>query len=101
MWQDFEKILKEFPLLLFKRPQYRLKFDIYARDHNLGSYERHSIEDVKVSNGYYFLDNPKWDLSSSFIRECLSRGDECAYSEEFQPVLEYIKAHNLYGFEGS
>ncbi len=74
-WKDYEAILEEFGVLVYPRPGYPVP---------------HRYED-----GMEVVDAPMSSLSSTFVRNAISRGKDMNF---FLPpgVYDYIKEHSIY-----
>ncbi len=75
-WKNYELILKDYEVYVYSRPSYVL-----------GELESHPK--VKI------LKAPQMDISSSYIRKCISEGQSVQYLIP-EPVFEYIMSSSIY-----
>lgn len=75
-WKDSEEILDDYGVIIYPRPGYPV-----------GTIYDHRVEVVKA---------PVADISSTFIRNAISRGRDMTYFLP-QGVFEFIKSNNFYG----
>lgn len=75
-WKNYEQILKNYQIYLYKRPKYEL-----------GDLENHpSIRHFEA---------PMMDISASYIRNCIQSEKSVQYLVP-QPVFEYLQSSSLY-----
>lgn len=75
-WKNFEVLLRDYQIYLYKRPKY-----------DLGAYEKHS-------NVHYF-EAPMLDISATYIRTCLKEKKPIKYLVP-EKVEKYIEEAGLY-----
>ena len=78
-WRAYDTILNDFHLIVYPRPGY--KEETIEALQNLTSHVR-------------IVDAPKYDISSTEIREAIAKGEETKLMNA--KVLEYIKEKSLY-----
>ena len=90
LWEGYEKIIEQYPILIFNRAGAEQK-----RYPAFEDYDRYMCSNVREiihrKNGVHFLDNPYINLSSTEIRNALIRGEEIS-----SPLADYIQTHKLY-----
>ena len=75
-WKNYETILKNHEIYVYKRPKYEL-----------GDLADHPK--IKLFNA------PLMDISASYIRQCIQEGHSIEYLVT-DPVLDYLESSNLY-----
>lgn len=96
-WQNFEKIIEEFPIAIVDRPHYTEKAQQSYTALTYAHLKTAEPADLaKNTNGWCFLNNPKIDMSSSDLLKQLQAGKK-TFPGFFQQIANYIYEHGLYG----
>lgn len=75
-WKNYEMLISKYPIIIYQRPSYAIP---------------ELPEQAKIT----ILDAPRLDISSSYIRECISKGKSVRYLVT-DAVFNYIEERNLY-----
>ncbi len=96
-WENFEKIIENFPIAVVDRPPYTEKAQQSYAALAYAYLQKSSPEDlVRNKNGWCFLDNPQIDISSSDLRIQFQKS-QFQFERRFQKVANYIVEQGLYG----
>lgn len=75
-WKNYEILVNKYPIVVYQRPSYLIS---------------KLPEQAKIT----ILEAPRLDISSSYIRECISKGKSVRYLVT-DAVFNYIEDRNLY-----
>lgn len=89
-WQDLPRLAR---LVVLRRPG-------YSREQVEGDAPP-EIREAIASERILFLENPRWDVSSTDIRERLARGDAPREGDLDPRVLDYARRYHLYDEDAS
>lgn len=99
-WEHFEDIIDNFPVAVVNRPPYT---EQVRTSYTALTYPHLRIDHAKdmagAKNGWCFLDNPAFEMSSSNLLARLRNG-ETTFDGPFQEVADYIRQQKIYGISG-
>ena len=75
-WKNYEIILRDYPIYVYKRPSYELG-------------------DLAAHPDIHLFDAPLMQISASYIRTCLKEGKSVQYLVP-EPVFEYLSSSSIY-----
>ncbi len=75
-WKNYQRILADYAIYLYKRPQY-----------DLGELENHP--------SVHYFEAPLLDISATYIRQCIKDGKSVQYLVP-EPVFEYLQGSSMY-----
>jgi nicotinate-nucleotide adenylyltransferase len=95
-WENFDKIIEEFPIVILDRPEYT---EAAKKSYTALTYAylmKDNPKDVgNADNGWTWI-SLDLQMSSSAIVVDLKNGKR-DFGEAYQPVIDYILQHKLYG----
>ncbi|MEZ4948050.1 MAG: nicotinate (nicotinamide) nucleotide adenylyltransferase [Saprospiraceae bacterium] len=75
-WKNFELLIRDYSIYLYKRPNYDLKVDF-------------------DTSNVHFFDAPLLDISATYIRNCIKEGKSIRYLVP-DPVFDYLEEMPIY-----
>ncbi|MFA7276713.1 MAG: nicotinate (nicotinamide) nucleotide adenylyltransferase [Pseudobdellovibrionaceae bacterium] len=96
-WEHAEDIIMNFPVAVVDRPPYTEKALTSPMAMTYDFLKAASPKSLaREGRGWYFLDNPRIDMSSSGLLTAIRQGIT-QFDGPFQDVARYILQHGLYG----